>query len=372
METTLRIASGTALALEGVADATVDLVVTSPPYPMVQMWDEIFADQDEGIAACLAAGQGPDAFDRMHALLDRAWAAAYRALKPGGILCINIGDATRRLEGDFRLYANHARILSACLDLGLAALPDILWRKPTNAPTKFMGSGMLPVGAYVTYEHEYILVLRKGPRRRFETPRQQTLRRRSAFFWHERNVWFSDLWDDIKGTGQTLGAAGTTADDTATRRTAAFPFEVAYRLVSMFSVQGDTVLDPFAGTGTTLAAALAAGRSGIGVERDAALLPVIRGQLAAQQPLARAYTQARLRRHLRFAADRGHEQFKYTNLHYGFPVLTAQERELLLPDIADVRPDGPEAFRVTYSGRPQAEFVGPWSAAELAREGSDR
>ena len=165
MDTTIRILQGTATRIDAVADDSVDLIVTSPPYPMIEMWDGVFASQDGRIGDHLAAGRGRDACELMHALLDRAWVEAYRVLKPGGIACINIGDATRNLDSDFQLYANHARILRAFQRLGCAVLPDILWRKPTNAPNKFMGSGMLPVGAYVTYEHEYILVLRKGRRR---------------------------------------------------------------------------------------------------------------------------------------------------------------------------------------------------------------
>ena len=131
-----------------------------------------------------------------------------------------------------------------------------------------MGSGMLPAGAYVTYEHEYVLVLRKGRRRWFGNEEEKRLRRQSAFFWEERNTWFSDLWYDIKGTPQTL------VSKEARDRSAAFPFELAYRLISMFSIKRDVVLDPFAGTGTTLAAALAAGRSAAGMETDNSLVEV--------------------------------------------------------------------------------------------------
>lgn len=109
-----------------------------------------------------------------------------------------------KFAGDFQLYSNHSRILHRFLDLGFAALPDILWHKQTNAPNKFMGSGMLPVGAYVTYEHEYILILRKGRRRDFTSEQEKTRRRESAFLGEERNLWFSDVWLDIKGAAQAL------------------------------------------------------------------------------------------------------------------------------------------------------------------------
>jgi DNA modification methylase len=90
----------------------------------------------------------------MHKELDKVWKNIAGAVKEGGIVCINIGDAVRSINREFKLYSNHSRIISAFLNLGFNALPDILWRKQTNSPNKFMGSGMLPPGAYVTLEHE--------------------------------------------------------------------------------------------------------------------------------------------------------------------------------------------------------------------------
>ncbi len=114
----------------------------------------------------------------------------------------------------------------------------------------------------MTYEHEYVLLFRKGLKRSFGSDREKQNRRASAFFWEERNKWFSDVWMDLVGTVQGL-------NDRETRsRSAAFPFELAFRLICMHSVYGDTVLDPFLGTGTSLAGAIAAGRNGIGVEID--------------------------------------------------------------------------------------------------------
>ena len=298
METEIKLLCSSSHDMGGLATASVDLVVTSPPYPMIAMWDEAFGEQDERIRARLQAGEGNEAFELMHRLLDRTWDECDRVLKPGGIACINVGDATRTLDGDFRLYSNHWRVLKAFLDRGYAALPDILWRKQTNAPNKFMGSGMLPGGAYVTYEHEYILVLRKGIRRRFDSEEEKRLRRQSAYFWEERNTWFSDVWYDIKGTPQSL------VTKEARDRSAAFPFELAYRLISMFSIRKDLVLDPFAGTGTTLAAALASGRSAVGMEMDSSLAGVGWDMLAAAPEFANRYTRERLARHMQFAAER--------------------------------------------------------------------
>lgn len=153
MQTTHRLIAGDARELGGLEDASVHLVVTSPPYPLITMWDGVFTAMDPSFGEAIAAEDARAAFAAAHAQLDRAWAAALRVLVPGGLLCVNIGDATRSLGGEFALWPNHARITHALVALGATTLPDILWRKPTNAPNKFMGSGMLPPGAYATYEH---------------------------------------------------------------------------------------------------------------------------------------------------------------------------------------------------------------------------
>ena len=223
--------------MDAVPDGSVSLVVTSPPYPMIELWDEQFAAADPPVARALAAEDGNRAFDAMHTRLDAVWRECRRVLQPGGLACINIGDATRNIGGEFRLFSNHSRILQALTALGFSVLPDILWRKPTNAPNKFLGSGMLPAGAYVTYEHEYILIARNGGPRKF-SPADKARRRRSAFFWEERNQWFSDVWLDLVGARQLLGNAGFDDRDTRTR-SAAYPFELAYRLIQMYSLSAN-------------------------------------------------------------------------------------------------------------------------------------
>ena len=330
--------------MEGVGDGTIDLIVTSPPYPMIEMWDGVFSATDPDIDRALHDGDGDRAFAAMHRLLDPVWGECFRVLKQGGTLCLNIGDATRTLGEEFRLYSNHSRILQHVLRLGFWALPDILWRKQTNAPNKFMGSGMLPVGAYVTLEHEYILILRKGRRRDFATATDKRNRRRSALFWEERNVWYSDVWTDLKGTGQELVTSGVR------KRSAAYPYELAHRLVCMFSVLGDRVLDPFLGTGTTTFAAMATGRHSTGFEIDGGLRAEARKSVAVLIDFARAHLTRRLQRHRDFATARAaaHGPLKYTNRHHGFPVVTRQETDILLAHVADVvlKEDG--LYEVAY------------------------
>ena len=348
--------------MKAMPSESVDLMVTSPPYPMIEMWDEMFARQNASIEKMLEKGDGPNAFELMHQVLDPVWQEVYRILRPGGVACINIGDATRTINKNFMLYPNHMRMLQATLRLGFSALPCILWRKQTNAPNKFMGSGMLPVGAYVTLEHEYILILRKGPKREFRKEKDKKTRRESALFWEERNCWYSDVWFDIKGTPQTL-------DDKDTRlRSAAYPFEIAYRLINMYSAKGDTVLDPFLGTGTTTAAAIASGRNSIGYEIDRSLEIVINRFKAVIVDSSGQLNRKRLAKHMDFVIQRLNTKgsFKYGNLYYGFPVMTAQEKELLLNDALQIIAKEKECFEVKYSSKPQPEFCKDW-AAELQK-----
>ncbi|MCI4339706.1 MAG: site-specific DNA-methyltransferase [Thermoplasmata archaeon] len=238
--------------MPGVAPASVHLIVTSPPYPMIPQWDALF---DRLGARDYAA---------MHEVLGEVWRRCLEVLVPGGLLAVNIGDALRTLEGEFRLWPNHARVLEQCEALGFRPLPYILWKKPTNRPNAFLGSGFSPPNAYVTLDCEYVLLFRKGGLRRF--PSKDAARARSRYSRAERDRWFSQIWSGVRGVRQEARGA----------RTGAFPAEIPERLIRMFSCVGETVLDPFAGTGTTLWAAARLGRSAIGIEIDPALAERLR------------------------------------------------------------------------------------------------
>ena len=335
--------------LKEIASESVDLVVTSPPYPMIDMWDNMFGSQNPEIQKMLACGDGRQAYELMHKTLDSVWDELFRVLKNGRFACINIGDATRKIKGDFCLYPNHARILNYLLNIGFSVLPDILWRKQTNAPNKFMGSGMLPAGAYVTLEHEYILIVRKDSKRDFKTEAEKKNRRESALFWEERNIWYSDIWTDIKGTEQSLSNA------TSRLRSAAFPFDLAYRLINMYSVKGDVVFDPFLGTGTTIAAAMTSGRNSIGVEIDKSFQGTICPTARHIVDFSNDYLHDRLIRHREFVENRIQNSgpLKYTNKHYGCPVVTSQEQFILLNGLKEIRACGDHIFEVMYSTKPQ-------------------
>ena len=310
------------------ADGSVELVVTSPPYPMVEMWDGSFAAQDARIGDALSAGEGDRAFDLMHDLLDGAWAEVARVLAPGGIAVVNVGDATRTVDGTFEQYPNHVEITRRLRARGLSALPDILWRKPTNSAAKFMGSGMLPPNAYPTLEHEHLLVFRNGDTRSF--PPGDDARYGSAYFWEERNEWFSDLWE-ITGTRQDLPGE-------VRERSGAFPLDLPLRLVLMFSVYGDTVLDPFWGTGTSSIAAMAAGRDSAGVEREPDLVSAFDERVGDAPRLSRQVSTERLEAHREFVSERrsAGKEPGYEAEHYDFPVVTRQERSIRLRVVQSV------------------------------------
>ena len=227
--------------LKQISDKTIHLIVTSPPYPMIEMWDKIFEKVN-----CKT-------YDEMHSFLTKFWKKCYDILIDGGILCINIGDATRSINGKFKLYPNHARIIEICEQIGFKTLPFILWKKPTNKPNAFLGSGFLPPNAYITLDCEFILIFRKGDLRKF-LPKDKN-RYDSQYTKEERDKYFSQIWE-IRGCSQNnLG-----------RRTASFPEEIPYRLIRMFSVKNDVVLDPFVGIGTTCIVAKKLNRKYIGIE----------------------------------------------------------------------------------------------------------
>ncbi|WP_175059281.1 site-specific DNA-methyltransferase [Thermococcus sp. 2319x1] len=284
IKTKHKIIFGDSRRMYEIEDESVHLVVTSPPYPMIEIWDDLFRrlnpDIDKAFEKLktMSDKQKKEKFVReiyelMHETLLPVWKELYRVLVPGGVACINIGDATRKLNGNFRLFPNHARIIEYFETIGFITLPYILWKKPTNKPNAFLGSGFLPPNAYVTLDVEYILIFRKGEPRKFKP--KDPLRYASRYTKEERDKWFSQIWDDVKGERQTHPKIA--------RRTAAYPEEIPRRLIRMFSIIGDTVLDPFLGTGTTTKVAIELQRNSIGYEIDESLRPVIEEKIGINQ-----------------------------------------------------------------------------------------
>jgi len=247
--------------MQEIKDDSVHLVVTSPPYPMVGIWDDFFREQKA------------TTYDEMHRYLAQTWREVERVLVPGGIACVNIGDATRSNESGFHLYPNHSRVIEIFGQLGLVTLPYVLWKKPTTKPHykgkgAFLGSGFLPPNAYVTLDMEYILIFRKGSLRSFEP--KDPRRYRSKFSKKERDEWFSQVWN-VTGARQTRKGFE--------RRIAAFPAEIPRRLIRMFSIEGDLVLDPFLGSGTSLKAAMELERRFVGYEKLESFSRIIKDRI---------------------------------------------------------------------------------------------
>ena len=258
MSSDYRVIIGDSRRMAEIPDESIHLVVTSPPYPMVGIWDDFFAQVSAST------------YDSMHQYLGQTWREVKRVLVPGGTACINIGDATRTTDGVFHLYPNHSRIIEQFDNLDFVTLPYVLWKKPTTKPHykgkgAFLGSGFLPPNAYVTIDMEYILIFRKGPPRSF--PPKDPQRYKSQFTKKQRDEWFSQVWK-VPGTRQTM--------DGLSRRIAAFPEEIPRRLIRMFSILGDVVLDPFLGSGTSLKAAMDSERKFVGYERVEEMADIIR------------------------------------------------------------------------------------------------
>jgi hypothetical protein len=167
---------------------------------------------------------------------------------------------------------------------------------------------------------------------------------KSSFFWEERNIWFSDVWE-IKGTKQNLQKNNTR------ERSAAFPFEVPFRLINMFSQKGDTVLDPFLGTGTTIQAAILTGRNSCGYDIDANFESIIRdGIEELDLDLCNSSIKKRFDSHKEFVENRekSGKDVKHFNNTLNYKVMTKQESEIELNYLTSIQKNGNGEYVVEY------------------------
>lgn len=247
--TTHKLILGDARSFPYIPDGSVHLVITSPPYWTLKRYNDSPSQ----------LGHVSD-YDRFVAELEKVWKECYRVLVPGGRLVCVVGDVcvSRRKFGRHLVFPLHADICVSCRKVGFDNLNPIIWCKISNAQfeanngSKFLGKPYEP-NAIIKNDIEYILMQRKPGGYRKPTDEQRRLSKLSK---PDFNEWFRQFW--------RLGGASTR------RHPAPFPLELATRLVQMFSFQGDTVLDPFCGSGTTMLAAMQFGRNSMAIEVDSA------------------------------------------------------------------------------------------------------
>ena len=228
---------------------TVHLVVTSPPY-----WTLKAYRKTEGQLGYI------EDYERFVRELDRVWKHCYRALTPGGRLVVVVGDvclSRRKNKGRHTVVPLHAAIQERCRKIGYDNLAPIIWHKISNAAfevengSSFLGKPYEPNGV-VKNDIEFILMQRKHGG--YRSPSLST-RILSVIPAENQKKWFQQIWSGIAGASTR-------------HHPAPFPIALAERLIRMFSFVGDTVLDPFGGTGSTSIAASRCGRNSISVEID--------------------------------------------------------------------------------------------------------
>ena len=241
------IVEGDSRDLSFIEDESIHLVVTSPPYWILKRYNEL-----EG-----QLGHVED-YEEFIAQLGFVWSECYRVLVPGGRLVCVVGDVClpRRTFGRHLVMPLHSDISVSCRKIGFDNLNPIIWHKISNASyevengARFYGKPYEPNGI-IKNDIEFILMQRKPGGYRKPTDEQ---REKSIISKSDYDKWFQQIW--------TITGASRKGHP------APYPFDLAYRLVRMFSFWSDTVLDPFLGTGTTSVAAMQCGRNSIGVELD--------------------------------------------------------------------------------------------------------
>ena len=257
-----RVIIGDSRKMVEIEDNSIDLVVTSPPYWHIK---------DYGAPGQIGYGQS------LHEYLKdlyRVWKECFRVLKPGRRLCINIGDQFARsiIYGRYKIIPLHAEFIAQCEEIGFDYMGSIIWQKKTTMNTtggaNVMGSYPYPPNGMIEIDYEFILIFKKPGK---SEKIKKEIKEKSKLTKEEWKEYFYGHWNF--GGARQIG------------HEAMFPEELPKRLIKMYTFVGDTVLDPFLGSGTTIKAALNLNRNAIGYEINEKFLEIIKEKLGLKQSL---------------------------------------------------------------------------------------
>jgi len=266
METKAKIIIGDSRQMKEVKNEEIDLIVTSPPYWHIK---------DYGIPGQIGYGQ------TLHEYLKDlyyVWKECYRVLRKGGRFCLNIGDQFARsiIYGRYKVIPIHAEFIAQCEEIGFDFMGSIIWQKKTTMNTTggatVMGSFPYPPNGIVEIDYEFIHIFKK-PGKGKRVPKE--IKEASKLTKEEWKEYFSGHWH--------FGGAKQVGHE------AMFPDELPRRLIKMFTFIGDTVLDPFLGSGTTVKVALELQRNAIGYEINKDFLKIIKEKIGIKESLLSFY-----------------------------------------------------------------------------------
>jgi len=262
----VKIIIGDSHTMEEVEKEAVDLIVTSPPYWHIK---------DYGISGQIGYGQS------LHEYLKKlyyVWEEAYRVLRKGGRFCLNIGDQFARsiIYGRYKVIPIHAEFIAQCEQIGFDFMGSIIWQKKTTMNTTggatVMGSFPYPPNGIVEIDYEFIHIFKKaGDRKKVS----KDIKEMSKLTKEEWKKYFSGHWN--------FGGAKQIDHE------AMFPEELPRRLIKMFTFVGDTVLDPFVGSGTTIKVGMDLNRNVIGYEINKKFLKIIKDKIDIKGNLLKSY-----------------------------------------------------------------------------------
>lgn len=260
MNTKHTIINGDSRSMTDISDKSVQLVVTSPPYWQLK---------DYGTVNQIGFH---DSYENYINNLNLVWKECYRVLSDGCRLCINIGDQFARAiyYGRYKVIPIHQEIIKFCEQVGFDYMGSIIWQKVTTSNSTGgglqMGSYPYPRNGIVKLDYEHILIFKKLGDAPKPTKEQKEKSKMTSEEW---NTYFTGHWNfsGVKQNGHL----------------AMFPEELPKRLIKMFSFVGETVLDPFLGSGTTALAAKNLDRNSIGYEINNDFIPIINQKLKVNQ-----------------------------------------------------------------------------------------